>query len=155
MTQEFEAWKLSSIARIKEKTAAFTDQEKEKLQIGYPEKLLEVMPRFLVTPDDFTQLQTEVETLITALPETNDPFKSPIGYYKTLVKNSRAVFEKKYNLVQKGTTQTLWLSIGISLGVTLGVVFKNVAIGILFGLGIGMSIGAKLEQQAVKENRIL
>jgi hypothetical protein len=155
MAQEFEVWKLTSIARIKEKISAFTDQQKERLQLNYPESVLDIVPRFLVTPEDFEQFQIDVEILIAALPETDDPFKSDIGYYKTLVKNSRANYEKKYNLVQKGASQTLWLSIGISLGVTLGVVFKNVALGIISGLGIGTLMGARFEKQAAKENRRL
>lgn len=155
MTQELEDWVSAAKARAIEKTSIFIDKEKEKLELDYPEKLLNVVPRFLATPDDVEAFKLHVDALIAALPETTDIFKANLVTYKTLVKESRAVYSKKYNLIQKGAVQGFWLSIGLSIGVSLGLVFGKIGLGLPLGLAFGLLFGASMESKAAKEGRLL
>ncbi|MFD2147480.1 hypothetical protein [Mucilaginibacter antarcticus] len=155
MTQEFDTWKLAAIGRIKVKTSLFTDPEIEKHKLNYPERLLEVIPRFLVTPEDFAEFQLHTDALIAAMPETNDIFKANINTYFALVEESRAIYTKRYNLVKKGAIAAQWLAICLAIGTGLGIVFKKVGLGIPFGLIIGIMIGQRKEKEAAEQGRIL
>lgn len=155
MTQQFETWRLAATARAKEKASLFKPQEIEKLKLDYPEKLLGVVPRFLVMPEDFAQFEIHTDALIVAMPETNDIFKANINTYLALVAESRDMYSKKYNLVKKGAVAAKWLAICLALGTSLGIVFKKVGLGIPFGLLVGIILGQRKEKEAAEEGRVL
>jgi hypothetical protein len=155
MTQPFEIWLQDALARANVKTSIFTDQEKGKLKLDYPEKLLSVVPRFLVTDDDIEQFKIHADALIAALPETNDIFKANLNTYTALVADSRTMYSKKYNLAKKGAISGQWLITWLAIGTALGIIFKKVGLGIPFGLLVGVMVGQKMEKKAEQEGRIL
>ncbi|MES2810054.1 MAG: hypothetical protein V4619_15590 [Bacteroidota bacterium] len=155
MTEQFEAWLLDAQTRAKQKAAIFTDKEIEKLKLDYPEKLLAVVPPFLVTDDDIEQFKIHADALIAALPETTDVFKANLNTYTALITESWMVYSKKYNLVKKGTVSGQWLAICMAIGTGLGIILKKVGLGIPFGLLIGIMVGQHMEKKAVQEGRVL
>jgi hypothetical protein len=155
MTPAFETWLQDALTRAKAKTSIFTDQEKDKLKLDYPEKLLAVVPRFLATDDDVEQFKMHVDALIAALPETNDLFKANINTYTAMIAESRATYSKRYNLSKKGAISGQWFAICLAIGTALGIIFKKVGLGIPFGLLIGIVLGQRMEKKAEQEGRIL
>ena len=155
MTQEFETWQLDAIAHANTKTAIFTPAEKDKLKLDYPEKLLAVVPRFLVTDNEMEQFKIHADALIAALPETTNLIKANISTYAVLIADSRAMYSAKYNLVKNGANAGRWFFVGFFAGMGFGLIFKKIGIGLPFGMVIGLMIGSGLDKKAAAEGRVL
>lgn len=155
MTQQFETWRRDALIRAKIKTATCTDKEKEKLKLDYPERVIEKIPGFLSTPEEYDRFKIDVEQLITALSGYRDTKSPEYKNYLKLVGQAEADYKIRYNVIAKGSMIAMWMSLGIAIGVAFGVAFKNLALGIPLGIGIGLAIGGGMEQKAAKENRIL
>lgn len=155
MTHDFETWLSEANARAIEKTAIFTPQQKEELKLDYPERLLKVVPRYLAADGDIDEFKLHADTLIAALPETTDLHKANLTTYTALVTESRLLYTKKYNLLQKGQLRNKWFAVCLALGVAFGIAFKKLGLGIPFGLLLGIMIGTSKERKAEAEGKVL
>ena len=147
---------------LQNKTANYTDQEKQNLQIDYLKNLLSKIEDDNLTVEP--ELQTTIESVINEMPiKTND---NKIYYKSQLINkisNLQTAVKQQFNLVKKKHFTRQYLAIGIGMGLCFGLPFAaaignialSPALGMPIGLGIGLLIGSRLDNKAISEKRVL
>jgi hypothetical protein len=144
------------------KTANYTDQEKQNLQIDYLKNLLSKIEddNLIVEP----ALQTTIESVINEMPiKTNDKKIDYKSQHINKITNLQTAVKQQFNLVKKKHYSGQYLPLGIGIGMCFGLPFAvaigNIALGPALGMPIGLmtglSIGSRLDNKAISEKRVL
>ena len=144
------------------KTANYSKQEKENLQIEYLKNLItKIKTEELIIEKD---LQTKIEGVIMDLPlKTNDEKVVYRSKHINEITNLQTTIAQKFNLVKKKhylrKYRTMGIAIGLMISIPIATAFGKIAlgpaIGVLFGLSIGLNIGNRRDNKAEIENRVL
>jgi hypothetical protein len=144
------------------KTANYSEQEKENLQIEYLKNLItKIKTEEVIIEKD---LQTKIEGVIMDLPlKTNDEKVVYKSKHINEITNLQTAIAQKFNLVKKKhylrKYRTMGIAIGLMIGIPIATAFGKIAlgpaIGVLCGLTIGLNIGNRRDNRAEFENRVL
>jgi hypothetical protein len=144
------------------KTENYSNQEKENIHYEYLKNLIEKIKTDKLIIE--TDLQTKIEYVINEMP--NKTNEGGINYtFKHLneITNLQTIIAQKFNLVKKKQFTRQYRTLGISLGILFGLpvataigsIALGPAIGLPIGLSIGLIIGNRLDNKAIRENRVL
>lgn len=147
---------------LQNKTANYTDQEKQNLQIDYLKNLLSKIEDDNLTVEP--ELQTTIESVINEMPiKTNDKKLDYKSQQINKISNLQTTVKQQFNLVKKKHFTRQYLALGIGMGLCFGMPFAvaigNIALGPALGMPIGLSIGliigSRLDTKAISEKRVL
>ena len=144
------------------KTANYSEQEKENLQIEYLKNLItKIKTEELIIEKD---LQTKIEGVIMDLPlKTNNEKVVYKSKHINEITNLQTAKAQKFNLVKKKhylrKYRTIGIAIGLMIGIPIATAFGKIAlgpiIGTTIGLFLGIIIGNRRDNKAEFENRVL
>jgi hypothetical protein len=144
------------------KTANYSDQEKENIHSEYLKNLIEKIETEKLIIE--TDLKTKIEYVINELPnKTNEKRIDYKSKHLNEITNLQTIIAQKFNLVRKKQYTKKYRTLGIALGLLFGVpiaasIGKNAlgpALGAPIGLCIGLIVGNRLDSRAEIENRVL
>ena len=144
------------------KTANYSNQEKENLHSEYLKNLIEKIETEKLIIE--TDLQTKIEYVINEMPNKTNEKK--IDYkFKHLneITNLQTIIADKFNLVKKRHYIRRYMALGIPFGMLFGLpvatAIGKIALGPVIGMPIGMIIGLIIgnhkDNKARNENRVL
>jgi hypothetical protein len=144
------------------KTENYSNQEKENIHYEYLKNLIEKIKTDKLIIE--TDLQTKIEYVINEMPnKTNEGGINYTSKHLNEITNLQTIIAQKFNLVKKKQFTRQYRTLGISLGILFGLpvataigsIALGPAIGLPIGLSIGLIIGNRLDNKAIRENRVL
>lgn len=145
------------------KTADYTGQEKQNLEIEYLKNLLIKIEINLVNIND-EELKSKVDYVVNEMPLKT--LGKKLNYqtkHLNEISNLQTYVEEKYNFIKKNQLRNRYFVMGMPLGMIFGVpiasAIDKIALGPVIGFPIGMIVGAfignRLDKKAEKENKVL
>jgi uncharacterized protein YaaR (DUF327 family) len=106
---KIENWTETQLERLASQPKHSTTQEKKKIGYDYIKSALHVLPQKIEDDEDLRACQTNLESLIDAIPPKEDGGKISYGTYPSSLSRFKQEIKRKHHLVSKGT----YLSQGI------------------------------------------
>ena len=144
------------------KTENYSNQEKENIHYEYLKNLIEKIKTDKLIIE--TDLQTKIEYVINEMPnKTNEGGINYTSKHLNEITNLQTIIAQKFNLVKKKQYRRRYIALGFPLGMLFGLpvataigsIALGPAIGWPIGLCLGIVIGNRLDNKAVRENRVL
>ena len=144
------------------KTENYSNQEKENIHYEYLKNLIEKIKTDKLIIE--TDLQTKIEYVINEMPnKTNEGGINYTSKHLNEITNLQTIIAQKFNLVKKKHYRRRYIALGFPLGMLFGLpvataigsIALGPAIGWPIGLCLGIVIGNRLDNKAVRENRVL
>jgi hypothetical protein len=144
------------------KTANYSDQEKENIHSEYLKNLIEKIETEKLIIE--TDLQTKIEHVINEMPnKTNEKRIDYKSKHINEITNLQTIIAQKFNLVKKRHYTRRYMALGIPLGMPLGLpiaaAIGKIAFGMIIGMPVGVLIGLIIgnhkDKKATNEKRVL
>lgn len=158
-----ENWLTIKKENLLSKTADYTNQEKQNLEIEYLKNLLIKIEINLININD-EELKSKVDYVVNEMPLKT--LGKKLNYqtkHLNEISNLQTYVEEKYNFIKKNQLTNRYFVMGMPLGMIFGVpiasAIDKIALGPVIGFPIGMIVGAfignRLDKKAEKENKVL